>query len=400
MGGGGGKQADTTKFYKILGVEKNATESEIKKAYRKLAMKHHPDKGGDPDKFKEMTEAHTVLSDPDKRQHYDRFGADGVEGGGGGGGDDLMSHLFGGGGRRRNDGRKKGQNVVHQLKVSLEDLYNGTTKKMKMTRKVIDQETGVKKCYECNGKGVTVRVIRMGPMVQQMQQACDACEGQGFSYTRKKKTEVLEINIQKGAPDGHKVVFHNKADEIPDGDAGDVVFVLKEQAHELYKRHGADLYAKKKIALVEALCGFTMELPKLDGRTLLIKTKPGDVCNVATFNPFAENATEQEWEVMEGTDCTLENMAQADTSDVDVLKQAVSKGQLKDNGVGCFVIKNGRTTFKQGTRAEVLEKQKKSSGATMYVLADESAAAAERKLRCVEGEGLPLMRDPYQFGNL
>merc|ERR1711939_920406 len=67
---------------------------------------------------------------------------------------------------------------------------------------------------------------------------------------------------------------------------------------------------------------------------------------------------------------------------------------------GCFVIKNGRTTFKQGTRAEVLEKQKKSSGATMYVLADESAAAAERKLRCVEGEGLPLMRDPYQFGNL
>merc|ERR1712159_712858 len=214
MGGMGrpGKKADTQKYYDLLGVDKDASESEIKKAYRKLAMKHHPDKGGDPDKFKEMTEAHTVLSDPDKRQRYDRFGADGVEGGGGGGGDDLMSHLFGGGGRRRNDGRKKGQNVVHQLKVSLEDLYNGTTKKMKMTREVIDQETGVKKCSECNGKGVTVRVIRMGPMVQQMQQACDACEGQGFSYTRKKKTEVLEINIQKGAPDGHKVVFHNKAD--------------------------------------------------------------------------------------------------------------------------------------------------------------------------------------------
>merc|ERR1712188_320719 len=105
-GGRSRKSVDTTKYYKILGVEKNATESEIKKAYRKLAMKHHPDKGGDPDKFKEMTEAHTVLSDPDKRQRYDRFGADGVEGGGGGGGDDLMSHLFGGGGRRRNDGRK------------------------------------------------------------------------------------------------------------------------------------------------------------------------------------------------------------------------------------------------------------------------------------------------------
>jgi len=395
-GMGGGKPADTTKFYKILGVEKNATESEIKKAYRKLAMKHHPDKGGDPDKFKAMTEAHTVLSDPEKRKRYDRGGEEAVDGGGGGGG---MEQFFGGGGGRRG-GTKKSPDVKHILKVSLEDLYNGTTKKMKMTRKIIDREAGVSKCQACDGKGVTIRTIRMGPMIQQMQQACEACDQQGYTYVRKKKSEVLEINIQKGAPDGHKVVFHNKADEIPDGDAGDVVFVLKEQAHELYKRHGADLYVKKKIALVEALCGFTMELPKLDGRTLLIKTKPGDVCNVATFNPFAENATEQEWEVMEGTDCTLENMAQADTSDVDVLKQAVSKGQLKDKGVGCFVIKNGRTTFKQGTRAEVLEKQKKSSGATMYVLADESAAAAERKLRCVEGEGLPLMRDPYQFGNL
>merc|ERR1712118_260484 len=135
--------------------------------------------------------------------------------------------------------------------------------------------------------GVVVRTIRMGPMIQQMQQPCSACEGQGYTYKMKRTTEVLEVNVNKGAADGHKITFHNKADEIPDGDAGDVVFVLKEQAHELYKRHGADLYVKKKIALVEALCGFTMELPKLDGRTLLIKTKPGDVCNVATFNPFA-----------------------------------------------------------------------------------------------------------------
>merc|ERR1712193_507264 len=82
-GGGPSKPADTTKYYKILGVEKNATESEIKKAYRKLAMKHHPDKGGDPDKFKEMTQAHTVLSDPEKRKRYDRGGKEAVEGGGG-----------------------------------------------------------------------------------------------------------------------------------------------------------------------------------------------------------------------------------------------------------------------------------------------------------------------------
>lgn len=139
MGGGGGgrgrKKADTSKFYDLLGVDKNATDSEIKKAYRKLAMKHHPDKGGDPDKFKEMTAAHTVLSDPDKRKLYDMGGEDAVENGGGGGGDDLMDMMFGGGGRGRGQrGPKKGQDVVRPLPVSLEDIYMGVTKKLRITR--------------------------------------------------------------------------------------------------------------------------------------------------------------------------------------------------------------------------------------------------------------------------
>merc|ERR1712070_1209142 len=113
-GGGGGrgrKKADTQKYYKLLGVEKNATESEIKKAYRKLAMKHHPDKGGDPDTFKEMTLAHSVLSDREKRERYDRGGEEAVDGGGPSGGDDLMDMMFGGGGRRRGGGSqtKKGE---------------------------------------------------------------------------------------------------------------------------------------------------------------------------------------------------------------------------------------------------------------------------------------------------
>merc|ERR1712054_568554 len=393
-GGRGGPPADTTALYEILGVEKDASESEIKKAYRKLAMKHHPDKGGDPDTFKKMTEAHTILSDSEKRSRYDRGGIEAVDGGGGGGGNPFG---FGGGGR--SSGRKKGENVTRPLPVTLEDLYNGKTKKLKITRQTIDKEAGVKKCAQCNGRGVVIRQVRMGPMIQQMQSQCQSCED-GYTYSQKREQEVLEINIQKGAPDGHKVVFHNKADEIPDGDAGDVVFVLKEQPHELYRRHGSDLYVKKKIALVEALCGFQMQFPKLDGRTLVVKTKPGDMSKVATFDPFKDEEGETSWEVMENTDCTLEDMAQADTSDLDVLKKAVSQGQLKGKGIGCFIIKDGRTTFKQGTRAECLAKKKKSSGATMYVLGDEDEAAASRMLRCVEGEGLPLLRDPYQFGNL
>jgi len=403
-GGGGGrgrKKADTQKYYDLLGVDKNATDSEIKKAYRKLAMKHHPDKGGDPDKFKEMTAAHTVLSDPDKRKLYDMGGEDAVENGGGGGGDDLMDMMFGGGGRRGgNKGPKKGQDVVRPLPVSLEDIYMGVTKKLRITRQTIDKEAGVKKCQTCGGQGVVVRTIRMGPMIQQMQQPCSACEGQGYTYKMKRTTEVLEVNVNKGAADGHKITFHNKADEIPDGDAGDVVFVLKEKPHDVFKRHGADLYIKRKISLVEALCGFTMELKKLDGRTLVMKTKPGDVTTITTFDPFTAEADEAGWEVLDGYDCDLEDMAQADSNDIDMLKKAVSKGQLKGKGIGCFVVNGGRTTFKRGSREECLAAKSKSTGACMYVLEDAGAGAAGRMLRAVEGEGLPLARDPFQFGNL
>merc|ERR1711988_1324865 len=148
----------------------------------------------------------------------------------------------------------------------------------------------------------------------------------------------------------------------------------------------------------EALCGFSMEMQKLDGRTLVVKTAPGDVTKISTFDPMGE-ASEQGWQVLEDSDCSLDDMAQAETTDVDVLKKAI-KGQLKGKGVGCFVIKNGQTTFKRGTRAECLAAKTKKSGATMYVLEDEAEAAAARMMRAVEGEGLPLMRDPYQFGNL
>merc|ERR1712054_443065 len=400
MGGGrGGPPADTTGLYKILGVEKDASESEIKKAYRKLAMKHHPDRGGDPDTFKEMTEAHTILSDSEKRSLYDRGGLEAVENGGGMSQADMMSQIFGGGGGR-NRGKKKGQNVVRPLPVSLEDLYNGVTKKLRITRQTIDKEAGVKKCAECNGKGVVIKTVRMGPMIQQMQSACTSCNQQGFTYTHTRTQEVLEVNVQKGAPDGHKITFANKADEIPDGDAGDVVFVLKEKPHDVFKRHGADLYIKRKISLVEALCGFTMELKKLDGRTLVMKTKPGDVTTITTFDPFTAEADEAGWEVLDGYDFDLEDMAQADSNDIDMLKKAVSKGQLKGKGIGCFVVNGGRTTFKRGSREVCLAAKSKSTGACMYVLEDAGAGAAGRMLRAVEGEGLPLARDPFQFGNL
>merc|ERR1712100_593506 len=110
-----------------------------------------------------------------------------------------------------------------------------------------------------------------------MQSECDTCGGEGKSFKRKSQREVLEVHIQKGSPDGHKQIYREMADEHPDADTGDVVFVLKEQEHAVFKRKGADLFIERDISLVEALCGFELEVTHLDGRKLLIKTDPGDI---------------------------------------------------------------------------------------------------------------------------
>merc|ERR1711979_41674 len=162
--------------------------------------------------------------------------------------------------------------------------------KMAITRQVIDKKRGVQECRDCDGRGVKVEVIRMGPMIQQMQSACGACGGQGKSFKTKKDREVLEVHVQKGSPDNHKVVFREMADEHPDADTGDVVFVLKQQEHSEFKRKGADLFIERKISLVEALCGFELEITHLDGRKLLIKTSPGEIVKpmAQNFDPLAK----------------------------------------------------------------------------------------------------------------
>merc|ERR1712187_175075 len=130
----------------------------------------------------------------------------------------------------------------------------------------------------------------MGPMIQQMQSACESCGGQGTTFKTKKEREVLDVHGQKGSPDGHKIPFREMADEHPDCDTGDVIFVLDEQEHKDFKRRGADLFVERKISLVEALCGFELELTHLDGRKLLIKTAPGEIVHPMPrgIDPLAE----------------------------------------------------------------------------------------------------------------
>jgi len=406
MGGRPKKDADTTKFYKALEVSKDASSADIKKAYRKLAVQHHPDKGGDAEKFKEITRAYEVLSDAEKRAKYDRHGEEGLEDGGGDAGD-IFESFFGGGGRRGGGGQKRRQktkDVTQPLKVTLEQLYNGQTKKMAITRQVIDKKKGVQQCSDCGGRGVKVEVVRMGPMIQQMQSACGSCGGQGKSFKTKSDREVLEVHIQKGSPDNHKVTFREMADEHPDADTGDVVFVLKEQPHAEFKRRGADLYVERKISLVEALCGFEIELTHLDGRKLLVKTAPGDIVKPMAqgFDPFEDTENKMEWEAMENTDCPdVDNVAQADTTDIDTLKKACET-QLKRKGinVGAFCVDGQRAYFKQATREEILAAKKTRRGTTMYVLADANANAGMRMMKAVKDEGMPTVKNPFVHGNL
>jgi DnaJ family protein A protein 1 len=290
-----------TKYYDILGVAPTATMGEIKKAYRKLALKFHPDKNPEAgDKFKEISGAYEVLADEKKRQLYDDGGEDALKEGGMGNHAspfDVFDMFFGGGGRRRG-GEKKGKNTIHALKVSLADLYKGKTSKMALTKDVIcdackgigGKKGSVHKCKECNGLGMVMLVHRIGPgMVQQMQRPCSHCSGRGeimneadrctscLGNKTVKERKILEVHIDPGMRDGQKVVFTAEGDQNPGIEPGDVIFVIDEQEDMVFKRQGLDLYLNLKIELVEALCGFSRTVTTLDDRKLLIQTLPGDV---------------------------------------------------------------------------------------------------------------------------
>lgn len=287
MGGRGGpkKDVDTKKLYDTLGCDKEATMDQLKKAYRKKALKEHPDKGGDPDKFKDITHAYDVLSDAKKRDIYDKYGEEGLEGGGdpGAGFGDIFD-LFGGGGggRRQQESKRKVNPTVHKMKCKLEDIYNGKSTKIKVTRDKIDVKEGQEKpseCDSCEGRGMKTTMSQIGPgMYTQRTGPCDDCQGQGVkSCNMKKDTKVIEVTIDKGAPHGEKYTFHGEGDEFPGAETGDVVVVVDIQEHKLFKRKGADLLLEKKITLAEALCGVNFTFKHLDGKMVRVKSNPGDV---------------------------------------------------------------------------------------------------------------------------
>jgi len=308
-----------TRLYDLLGVGPSADDSQLKKAYRKLAMKYHPDKNkeeGAAEKFKDISSAYDVLSDKDKRELYDNHGEQGLkEGGrGGGGGDpfDIFNMFFGGGGGhgrgggRGHRGPRKGQDVVHQLQVTLEQLYNGTTKKLSLNRKILckackgegvelqyaDRRDKVLDCKPCRGTGMTVKTRQLGPgMIQQMQSVCPKCQGEAEQINPDykcpvcngskigKDKSILEVHVEKGMAQGQKVVFRGEGDEEPGIEAGDVIIVLVEKDHSVFTRKETHLFMEMDIDLVDALCGMRRSVMTLDDRELVVTSLPGEIIN-------------------------------------------------------------------------------------------------------------------------
>lgn len=289
-------------YYEVLGVDKGADEKAIKKAFRRLAMKYHPDRNGeDPEakaKFQEVSEAAEVLGDPQKRQVYDQYGHAGLEGqagggfGGGGGHPfadifgDVFGDIFGGGGRGRGGSRaRRGHDLSYTLRVSLEEAVQGLSKTIRIPKYVecstcdgsgAKPGSSKKVCGTCNGVGQ----VRMQQGFFSVQQTCPTCHGNGEIISdpcqachgegRVRETEELKVTIPAGVDTGNRMRLSGKGEAgSHGGPAGDLYIEIEVEDHPIFTRDDDDLYCEAPISFADAALGGEVEVPTLDGKVKL-----------------------------------------------------------------------------------------------------------------------------------
>ena len=309
-------------YYDILGVSRSADTAEIKSAYRKLAIKYHPDKNPDnpeaEDKFKEAAQAYEILSNAEKRQRYDQFGHAGANGGGFGGGgaggmdmEDIFSQfgdIFGGGGgggfesffggsrSRRGGGRRvaRGSNLRIKVKLTLEEIAKGVEKKIKVNKNIVcktcdgsgaKDKSSFNTCKTCNGAGSVRRVTNTILGQMQTTATCPTCNGEGVEITAKcshchgegltKGEETISINIPAGVGEGIQLSMSGKGNAAPRGGVpGDLIILIEEIPHDVLKRDGINIIYDLYISFVDAALGSSVEIPTIDGKAK-IKIDPG-----------------------------------------------------------------------------------------------------------------------------
>lgn len=294
-------------YYQVLGLRKDASETDIKKAYRKLSKKYHPDINPDEaahEKFINVAKAYEILSDTETRGIYDRHGEEGLKQHearkAGGGQQDMFSRFFGGGQQQE----QRGPGLLTNLEVDLADMYSGRTVEFQIPRKIIcthchgsgaHSDADISDCGQCGGKGIVIQRHQVFPgMVTNVQMSCPHCGGKGRQIRRQCGTcrgvktidtqHTLAVHIPAGAPESYEEVFHGEADESVDWEAGDVIVRVKSRRKDgqgSWGRKDGGIIGRITLSVAEALLGFERTLTHLDGRAITVgrkgTTQPGEV---------------------------------------------------------------------------------------------------------------------------